>query len=139
MKTRIGLVILSTILIIFREQLLMYIGDFLIVQDTLQTADVIHVIAGVDYRTDYAIQLYKQEYGEKLFAFSEQDLIDAKLIKPSGKGVRVIQSNPALWSEYSNIVSHCHITVLNFLDQLEKLLHKAEELIQLLQKEYHLK
>ena len=80
-----------------------------------------------------------REYGEKLFAFSEQDLIDAKLIKSSGKGVRVIQSDPVLWSEYSNIVSHCHITVLNFLDQLEKLLDKAEELIQLLQKEYHLK
>jgi hypothetical protein len=69
MKIRIGLVILSTILIIFREQLLMYIGDFLSVQDTLQTADVIHVIAGDDYRTDYAIQLYKQEYGEKLFFY----------------------------------------------------------------------
>ena len=80
-----------------------------------------------------------REYSEKLFAFSDQDLINAKLIAPSGKGVRVIQSNPALWSEYSNIVSHCHITVLNYLDQLEKLLEKAEELIGLLQKEYHLK
>jgi hypothetical protein len=80
-----------------------------------------------------------REYAEKLYAFSDQDLIDAKLIKPSGKGVRVIQSNPALWSEYSNIISHCHITVLNYLDQLQKLLHKAEELILLLQKEYHLK
>jgi hypothetical protein len=80
-----------------------------------------------------------REYAEKLFAFSEKDLVDAKLIKSSGKGVKVIQSNPALWSEYSNIVSHCHITVLNYLDQLEKLLNKAEELIVLLKKEYHLK
>jgi hypothetical protein len=80
-----------------------------------------------------------REYSEKLFAFSDQDLINAKLIAASGKGVRVIQSNPALWSEYSNIISHCHITVLNYLDQLEKLLKKAEELIGLLQKEYHLK
>jgi len=79
-----------------------------------------------------------REYGERLFAFSDRDLIDAKLIKPSGKGVRVIQSNPLLWSEYSNILSHCHITVLNYLDELKKLLDKAKELIQLLQNEYHL-
>jgi hypothetical protein len=78
-----------------------------------------------------------REYAEKLFVFSDQDLINAKLIKPSG--IRIIQSNPALWSEYSNIVSHCHITVSNYLDQLEKLLDRAEELIRLLQKEYNLK
>ena len=80
-----------------------------------------------------------REHAEELFAFSDQDLIEAKLVAPSDKWVRVIQTNPTLWSEYSNIVSHCHITVLNYLDQLEKLLKKAEELIQLLQKEYHLK
>ena len=43
------------------------IGDFLIVQDTLKPADVIHVIAGEDYRTDYAFQLYKQGYGKTVF------------------------------------------------------------------------
>ena len=45
----------------------MRIGDFLYIQDTLEPADVIHVIAGDDYRTDYAIQLYKKGYGEKIF------------------------------------------------------------------------
>jgi len=36
------------------------IGDFLVVEDDLRPADVIHIIAGDDYRTDYAIQLYQQ-------------------------------------------------------------------------------
>jgi hypothetical protein len=80
-----------------------------------------------------------REFAEKLFAFSDHDLIEAKLIDPSPKGIRVIQSNEPLWSEYSNIISHCHITALNYLEQLEKLSNKANELIDLLQKEYHIK
>lgn len=42
-------------------------GDFLVVEDELRAADVIHVISGPDERTDYAIQLYKQGYGELIF------------------------------------------------------------------------
>lgn len=49
------------------KQLLLAIGDFLVTQDNIQPADVIHVIAGPDYRTDYAIQLYKEGYGRLLF------------------------------------------------------------------------
>ncbi len=45
----------------------MLTGDFLIIQDTLKPADVIHVIAGDDYRTDYAFQLYQQGYGKTVF------------------------------------------------------------------------
>ena len=67
MKILIGLLVLGSIIILFHEQWLMLIGDFLIVQDTLQSADVIHVIAGEDYRTDYAIQLYEHGYGKTLF------------------------------------------------------------------------
>jgi Uncharacterized conserved protein len=67
MKILIVLIGLSTTLILSREQWLLLIGDFLIVQDTLQPADVIHIIAGEDYRTDYAIQLYKEGYGKTLF------------------------------------------------------------------------
>jgi uncharacterized SAM-binding protein YcdF (DUF218 family) len=67
MKVLIGLGVLSIMLIIFRERLLTFMGDFLIIRDPLQPADVIHVIAGDDYRTDYAIQLYKQGYGKTLF------------------------------------------------------------------------
>jgi uncharacterized SAM-binding protein YcdF (DUF218 family) len=54
-------------MVLFREQWLMLIGDFLIIEDPLKPADIIHVIAGDDYRTDYAIQLYKQGYGKTLF------------------------------------------------------------------------
>jgi uncharacterized SAM-binding protein YcdF (DUF218 family) len=63
----IGLALLGFILVLFREQWLLFIGDFLVIKDTLHPADVIHVIAGEDYRTDYAIQLYKQGYGKTLF------------------------------------------------------------------------
>jgi uncharacterized SAM-binding protein YcdF (DUF218 family) len=49
-----------------REALLQAIGGYLVVQDALQPADVIHVIAGEDDRTDHAIQLYKQGYGKQI-------------------------------------------------------------------------
>jgi uncharacterized SAM-binding protein YcdF (DUF218 family) len=52
---------------VFRERLLLAAGDYLIIQDKLLRADVIHVIAGEDYRTQHAINLYKQGYGKVLF------------------------------------------------------------------------
>jgi uncharacterized SAM-binding protein YcdF (DUF218 family) len=63
----ISLVIISFFLYIFRDVLLMAIGNFLIIQDPLQPADVIHVVSGPDHRTYYSIQLFKQGYGKKLF------------------------------------------------------------------------
>lgn len=67
-KILIGLIGLGGIfLFIFRERWLLYLGDFLVLQDNLHSADVIHVIAGEDNRTDYALQLYKQGYGKMLF------------------------------------------------------------------------
>lgn len=63
----IGVVVLGTVLVLFRESCLFGVGDFLIVQDTLHPGNVIHVIAGEDYRTDYAIQLYREGYGKTLF------------------------------------------------------------------------
>jgi uncharacterized SAM-binding protein YcdF (DUF218 family) len=62
-----SLVALSLSFALFRERWLMLTGDFLIIQDTLEPADVIHVIAGDDYRTDYAFQLYQQGYGKTVF------------------------------------------------------------------------
>ena len=67
MKIFVVLLGLTTVLLFSCEQWLLLIGDFLIVQDSLQPATVIHVIAGEDYRTDYAIQLYKEGYGKTLF------------------------------------------------------------------------
>jgi uncharacterized SAM-binding protein YcdF (DUF218 family) len=67
-KILIGFVILGfLLLILFHKPLLLSIGDFLIIEDDLHPTAVIHVIAGEDYRTEYAIQLYKQGYGETLF------------------------------------------------------------------------
>jgi uncharacterized SAM-binding protein YcdF (DUF218 family) len=60
-------VLLGMTLFLIRESVLLAIGDFLVVQDELQPADVIHIISGPDDRTDYAIQLYQQGYGRQLF------------------------------------------------------------------------
>ena len=57
----------STIFIDFQDQILSALGAYLMVQDNLHPADVIHVIAGDDYRTYYAIRLFKQGYAKKLF------------------------------------------------------------------------
>lgn len=54
-------------IILFRERWLTLIGDFLIIDDLLEPAEVIHVIAGEDYRTDYAFQLYQRGYGKTIF------------------------------------------------------------------------
>ncbi|HKC36565.1 MAG TPA: hypothetical protein VKB95_10905 [Chitinophagaceae bacterium] len=78
-----------------------------------------------------------REFAEKLFAFSESDLVEEELIKPL-KAVKVIQANPVLWAEYANIISHCRITIKNCIDQFQKQLNMAMELSLLLQKEYHL-
>jgi uncharacterized SAM-binding protein YcdF (DUF218 family) len=52
---------------IFKEEIQTAIGNFLIVEDNLYPADVIHVIAGDDSRTEYAIQLYQQGFARKIF------------------------------------------------------------------------
>ena len=65
-KILIGLFGLVGVLV-FHKSWLRLIGDALVVEDGLQPADVIHVIAGEDDRTDYAIQLYKNGYGKTLF------------------------------------------------------------------------
>lgn len=62
-----SLVALTITFILTRDQWLTFIGRFLVVQDALEPADVIHVIAGDDYRTDYAFQLYQQGYGKTIF------------------------------------------------------------------------
>jgi uncharacterized SAM-binding protein YcdF (DUF218 family) len=69
MRTRIFIaaILLIAILFLTREHWLLAIGDFLVVEDKLQPADVIQVIAGKDHRTDYGIRLYKQGYGKLLF------------------------------------------------------------------------
>ena len=61
------LIVCVVLILFYWEAILLSIGDFLVIQDDLQHADVIHVIAGPDYRTEHAIQLYQQGYGEVIF------------------------------------------------------------------------
>jgi uncharacterized SAM-binding protein YcdF (DUF218 family) len=51
----------------FPTQTIAAIGDSLVIHDVLVPVDVIHVIAGEDYRTLYAIKLYQQGYAKALF------------------------------------------------------------------------
>jgi len=60
-------VLMSVVLYLTYERILFLVGDFLVVKDDLEPADLIHVIAGDDHRTDYAIHVYNQGYGRLLF------------------------------------------------------------------------
>lgn len=80
-----------------------------------------------------------REIEEKLFAFSDNDLVEAGLITRLPYGARIIQPDPVLWFEYANIISHCKITTRQYIGQLKKQLGLSKELISLLKKEYHLK
>jgi uncharacterized SAM-binding protein YcdF (DUF218 family) len=62
-----AVVLLGAALFLLREPIALAIGGFLVIQDELQPADLIHVIAGPDDRTEVAIQLYQQGYGKQIF------------------------------------------------------------------------
>lgn len=59
--------LLGLTLYLTHQRILLLAGDFLVVQDKLAPADLIHVIAGEDHRTDYAVRLYQQGYGGVIF------------------------------------------------------------------------
>ena len=80
-----------------------------------------------------------REFLEQLVAFSDTDLLEGGLLKSLPKGIRVIQSNPVLWAQYANILSHCKVTTKGYLEQLKKQLQSSNEMILLLRKEYDLK
>jgi uncharacterized SAM-binding protein YcdF (DUF218 family) len=61
------IMVIGAILMDFPAQTIAALGDALVIQDQLKPVDVIHVIAGDDYRTQYAIQLYQQGYAKILF------------------------------------------------------------------------
>jgi uncharacterized SAM-binding protein YcdF (DUF218 family) len=63
----LALVLVAIVLCLFWRPVLLAVGDFLVVQDELVPADVIHVVSGPDYRVDHSIQLYEQGYGKQLF------------------------------------------------------------------------
>jgi len=69
-----GLLMTSTYLI--REPMLLGIGNYLIVEDSLHPADLIHPLGGGYDRLDYAVKLYKQGYGHRIFVTGEDDAIE---------------------------------------------------------------
>jgi uncharacterized SAM-binding protein YcdF (DUF218 family) len=64
------ILIVAIILIILTgvfSALLQPIGDYLIIQDKPKKVDMIVTSSGAEYRTDFAIELYKQGLASKLF------------------------------------------------------------------------
>ena len=80
-----------------------------------------------------------REFSEKLFDFAEIELAQDSLIKMPERGMKVIRKDPALWAEFKNNFAHCRITTNAVLSQLKKQKEFADELIALLNQEYHLK
>jgi uncharacterized SAM-binding protein YcdF (DUF218 family) len=63
----VAILLVGSILYLIREPILLAIGNFLVVQDELNSADAIHVISGSDNtRIDYAIALYQQGYANQI-------------------------------------------------------------------------
>ncbi len=58
--------LLFAVFFLAHEPILLSVGNFLIVSDDLQPADLIHVLGGDVERIDYAIELHQQGYGEKI-------------------------------------------------------------------------
>jgi uncharacterized SAM-binding protein YcdF (DUF218 family) len=61
------LVLLAVVICLSWQPILLAVGDFLVVEDEIVPADVIHVLSGPYYRVDYGAQLYEQGYGKQLF------------------------------------------------------------------------
>lgn len=59
--------------LLVHESILLAIGDFLVVEDELQPADLIHVLGGDFARLDYAVKLYHQGYAPRLFITGGKD------------------------------------------------------------------
>lgn len=87
------------------------------------------------------ILLYRnraREKEEKLFARSQNLLIFNGVVNKDDRGIRVINREPALWSEYANVVYDATNTTQNMIIQLETQLLMANELISMLKNEYKL-
>ncbi len=79
-----------------------------------------------------------REYNEKLFDFAEIELAEDSLIEKPAKGIKVINKDIKVWAEYKNNFAHCRLTTKNVINQLEKQKRIANELIAVLNEEYHL-
>ena len=67
-----GIALLVCLFLIYKPVLLS-IGGFLVVEDDLKPADLIHVLGGGFDRLDYGLQLYEQGYGQRIFITGGDD------------------------------------------------------------------
>ena len=67
------------------------------------------------------------------------ELAQDSLIKIPQRGMKVIQKDSLLWAEFGNNFAHCRLTTVSLLKQLKTQLKIANELIWVLNNEYHLK
>jgi uncharacterized SAM-binding protein YcdF (DUF218 family) len=61
----IGALLLA--LVLFHRPIFIGLGDFLAEKSVIQPADILHVISGPDYRSDYGIELVKEGYASDIF------------------------------------------------------------------------
>jgi uncharacterized SAM-binding protein YcdF (DUF218 family) len=71
----ISVILLLAGLFLIHNPVLLSIGDFLIIEDKLKQADVIHILGGGFDRLDYGLQLYEQGYGRRIFITGGDDAI----------------------------------------------------------------
>ncbi len=62
-----AVVLFLAVLWLNKVQILFIMGNFLVIKDDLHQTEVIAVVSGPMERIDYAIQLYQQGYGQKIF------------------------------------------------------------------------
>lgn len=69
------MILVSLAAMLLHETVLLKIGAFLIVDDPLKTADLIHALGGGFDRLDYAVRLYRQRFGRMLFLTGDDDAL----------------------------------------------------------------
>lgn len=65
-KVYVPVILISIVLLVFGP-LLNAVGRFLVIDDPIQHADIIHVISGPEYRTRYGIQLMQEGWADEIF------------------------------------------------------------------------
>jgi uncharacterized SAM-binding protein YcdF (DUF218 family) len=68
-----GIILLLVGLFLAHKPILLGIGSFLVVEDNLKPADLIHILGGGFDRLDYGLQLYEQGYGQRIFITGGDD------------------------------------------------------------------
>lgn len=113
----LALVLLAVVVCLSWRPVLLAVGGFLVVQDELVPADVIHVVSGPNYRVDHSIQLYQQGYGKQLFLTGRGSQSDTQRRRAIRRGVppeAVIADGAPVTSTYSEAVR-----LRAFIDQSE--------------------